>query len=352
MAKLQDKICIIGAFDFINLSAGGQQVKSRELYYAFGDRYGIKNIEYVETFNWKKNPLKMLMKLHRLVNKCSIFIMLPAHNGVEIFSRILSFYKNRNAIRIYYDVIGGWLSEKLIDKPNLIKILKSFDGIWVETQSMQNDLLKLGLSKVDIVNNFKRLNILSEEELEYDFHKPYKVCIFSRINKNKGIVDAIFAIDNVNRKHKSKIYELDIYGPIDQDFIKEFHALLNRFNYFANYKGIINPNESVDVIKKYFALIFPTKYYTEGIPGTIIDAYAAGVPIISSLWLNYCNVFKPNITGYGYEFGNQKEFIKMLEKAAYESDIFLNMKSNCINEAYKFHPDSVMKIISQLIEKE
>lgn len=38
--------------------------------------------------------------------------------------------------------------------------------------------------------------------------------------------------------------------------------------------------------------------YTEGIPGTLIDAYCAGVPVVSALWLNYVGVFEDEVTGY------------------------------------------------------
>lgn len=59
--------------------------------------------------------------------------------------------------------------------------------------------------------------------------------------------------------------------------------------------------------------MFPTLFYTEGIPGTIIDAYAAGLPVISSKWESYGDVIEDNVTGIGYEFGSDDALVEVLE---------------------------------------
>ena len=65
---------------------------------------------------------------------------------------------------------------------------------------------------------------------------------------------------------------------------------------------------SVDVLKSYFFLLFPTKCPGEGIPGTIIDAYAAGLPVVSSLYPNFAEIIDEGVTGLGYEFDNVDAF--------------------------------------------
>ena len=92
----------------------------------------------------------------------------------------------------------------------------------------------------------------------------------------------------------------------------------------------------MDVLKNYFALLFPTQFYTEGIPGTIIDAYAAGVPVISSEWESFADVVDDNVTGIGYEFKNNDELIKILENIAADPSLILSMKKNCLTKAEDF----------------
>lgn len=347
--KLKNKICIIGAFDFVNLPTGGQPVKSRELYYALQDIYGPENVLYVETYGWKKHPLKMLIKIEKYSRKSKAIIMLPAHHGVEIFSRILAFYKMRKGNKIFYDVIGGWLPEKTAKHPRLLKKLKMFDGIWVETSSMKNALEVQGLNNTCVVPNFKKLDILSECELKFDVSYPLKVCTFSRVTKQKGIEEAIEAVKHINEEFGKDVYHLDIYGQIDDEYSEEFEKLIKLNGGEITYCGVVQPNRSVETIKEYFALLFPTLFYTEGIPGTIIDAYASGVPIITSIWKNANDIFVENKTGWGYEFGKREELISLLRKAAMSPDEFLKMKSSSLNMAKKYHPETVMKLIESQI---
>ncbi|MFR3494185.1 MAG: glycosyltransferase [Blautia sp.] len=53
---------------------------------------------------------------------------------------------------------------------------------------------------------------------------------------------------------------------------------------YIRYKGMVPFNQSTEVLKNYDALLFPTYYEGEGFAGTIIDAFAAGLPVIASDW--------------------------------------------------------------------
>lgn len=56
-------------------------------------------------------------------------------------------------------------------------------------------------------------------------------------------------------------------------------------------------NQSTEVLKNYDALLFPTYYEGEGFAGTIIDAFAAGLPVIASDWKYNSEIIKQGITG-------------------------------------------------------
>jgi glycosyltransferase involved in cell wall biosynthesis len=105
--------------------------------------------------------------------------------------------------------------------------------------------------------------------------------------KKKGIEDAVDAVRFVNRRYGKTAFSLDIYGPVDPEENEWFENLKQNFPSEIRYCGCVDANKSVDVVKDYFALLFPTRFFTEGIPGTIIDAYAAGVPVISAKWESF-----------------------------------------------------------------
>ena len=77
------------------------------------------------------------------------------------------------------------------------------------------------------------------------------------------------------------------------EYYKErFAHLINQNKDFVEYKGVANYNQTVDVLKNYFALLFPTYFHGEGFAGCIIDAFFAGIPIIATDWLYNKDIVK------------------------------------------------------------
>ena len=161
--------------------------------------------------------------------------------------------------------------------------------------------------------------------------------------KEKGIEDAVNAVKAVNESFGRTVYALDIYGPIDSEQSEWFADLRKSFPEYVKYCGIVPFDKSVDVLKNYLALLFPTHYYTEGIPGTIIDAYAAGVPVISAKWESFEDVVDDGITGVGYEFDNQNRLISAITYMANDPTRVYRMKTHCTRKAEDFIPKTVLR---------
>jgi len=348
--KSQRKILLCGYFAFGTSDNGGQPVKSRETYWALCNKYGKGNVHYVETLGWKKHPLKLFISFFKQAKRHDYIIMLPAHHGLMIFSRMLMIARKLNNKKIYYSVIGGWLPTILKEKARLKKILQKFDGIFVETSSMYDALICEGFNNVHTVPNFKSLPMLSVNDVNIHFKKPYPLCMFSRIMQEKGVEDAINAVIKINTNAGEVVYTLNLFGQIDSGYKEHFEKLMKTFPEYIRYRGIILANESVATIKNYFALLFPTHYYTEGIPGTLIDACTAGVPVITSLWLNYKDVFVEGKTGWGYEFGKNELLQTLLEEATENPVAFYSMRESALKEAEKYRPNAVVEIIDGLFD--
>lgn len=337
------KVTIIGAFDFKGMDTGGQPVKTRELYYALRNKYGKEEIGYIETVGWKKQPLRLIRTFVKHAKNSSIMIMLPAWNGVDVFSRLLVYAKQKYGIKIFYDVIGGWLPDKINKKQRLKKVLANFDAIFVETQSMKNVLLDENIINVAVMNNFKRLNSVSVDNLKVNYTYPLKICTFSRVVKEKGIEDAIKAVIKINENKKAVLLQLDIFGYVYEAYKNEFGELMKDVPSYIKYKGVVLPNESTGVLKDYHALLFPTHFYTEGIPGTIIDAYAAGIPVISAKWCSFSDVIDDGETGIGYEFDSFRDLEHSLNRVVENPEILIQMGKNCLKKSKEYTPKSVME---------
>lgn len=344
------KIGICGHYGGNERFLDGQTVKTKILTSELINVYGRKNVTTVDTYGGAKKTLKHLWRLFKLCKECDNVIILPAHNGVCVFSPFLYYVNKFFLRRIHYIVIGGWLPKLVKKKIFLCKILKNFDDIYVETNSMKRMLENEGFNNIVTLPNCKKLNILDNKDLVYNVREPYRLCTFSRVTEKKGIVDAIDAIKAVNEKLGRTFFLLDIYGQIDPEFIKEFDKLKSDFPNYIKYKGVVDFDKSVETLKSYYALLFPTKFFTEGIPGTIIDAYSAGVPVISSKWENFSDVIDEGVVGIGYEFGNKKELVNILYNIEKNPDDLNMMKKNCLRKAYEFDVTVVSEILQHKLK--
>jgi glycosyltransferase involved in cell wall biosynthesis len=168
--------------------------------------------------------------------------------------------------------------------------------------------------------------------------------------KEKGIETAIRAVEEVNQKLGYTVFSLDIYGPVAEESKEWFQTLQDNMQEYICYRGCVSSNQSVDVLKEYFALLFPTHFYTEGIPGTIIDAYASGVPVIAAKWESYADVVDEDITGVSYEFEKEEQLADLAFYYAQSPEKLLCMRENCIRKAQEYTPPMALRILVEQIK--
>ena len=342
------RICVCGAFRLWDVPKGGQEVKTCILTDALEAKYG--KIYRVDTLA-KNSRFLMPFQLVWAMMTCKDILILPAHNGLVVLSKFLTLLNTIFDRRLHYSVIGGWLQDLLPEHPDVIKALHKFTSIYVETQTMMDALQKLGFTNVCVVPNCKPLSILKRGQMPKMYTEPYKLVTFSRVTEKKGIGTAADLVMKLNEKYDREVFTLDIYGPVDPGEDKGWFAEQQKhFTGAITYKGNVPFNKSVEILSGYFALLFPTQYYTEGIPGTIIDSYAAGVPVISARWKSYADVVIEGVTGLGYEFNTNVDFERILESIVADPSIVARLKDGCIKKAEDFLPENAIKPLFERIK--
>ena len=345
MSKRRTLVSVIGHFAFGKDYLDGQTVKTKIVTDELSKQLGNNEVIMFDTAGGKRTLLKAPFQAMKALKKCRNVVILPAHNGLRVYAPLLSFFRMFFKKRkLHYVVIGGWLPEFLQKRKRLAKQLKRFDGIYVETNTMKNALEKQGFTNIFVMPNCKNLQILTPDELVYPKGEPYKLCTFSRVTKEKGIEDAVKAVKQVNEESGRTVYTLDIYGQVDSNQTQWFEDLKQSFPEYVQYCGVVDYDKSVEVLKNYFALLFPTYFYTEGIPGTIIDAYAAGIPVIASKWESFSDIIN-NGTGIGYDFDSGNGLTEILLLAANTPTMLLDKKPQCLTEAEKYKTESAIKVL-------
>lgn len=346
---MKKRIGIIGHFGGNEFFNDGQTVKVKSLYkglnLAVGDVY---KIDKVDTYYLKNSKYRLLIELIKCILFDKKIIFLPAMNGRKKLFPLMYILKRILHKDIYHDCIGGALVNELYANKNWKKYLNSFNSNWMESEKQVSKLYEMGISNVFYIPNFKNIMPITESELVLYFDKPIKFCTFSRVLPEKGIADAVNAVKHLNEVYGSQTAMLDIYGPIQSGYETWFLDLIDNNRSCCKYCGVINPKYSVNVLKDYFALLFPTHYFTEGMPGTIIDAMFAGVPVISRKWM-YCDQMIENgFNGVSYDFDKPENIVNILEECINDPESFVKMRINCIEEAKKYLEKNV---INQIVNK-
>lgn len=350
MNRKNKKIGIIGHFGGKENILDGQTIKTKILYNELDEATNWKIIK-VDTYYKKKNPIKLLFDTFKCLFSTKDIIVLLSGNGMKFYFPILTFFANKFHKNIYHDVIGGNLDLYVSKYSKFKNYLNSFQVNWVETEGMKKKLIDQGINNCEVMPNFKRLSIANTDFNEMHFTEPYRFCIFSRVMKEKGVEDAIEAIETINKEAGRDICTLDIYGRIDEGYVERFEELLTTVTKATQYKGMVPYDKSVEAIKDYYALLFPTYWKGEGFPGTIVDAFSAGLPVIATDWNCNSEIVDDGINGILYpneETKTLKDAIICIIKNNCE---MIAMKKQCIKTAKKYQPDMCVKRIVERIEK-
>lgn len=341
------KVCVIGHFGFGKDLLNGQTIKTKTVTLELEKQLGESQVIKIDTHGSAKTFPTIICKMLKAFCFCENIIIFPAYNGVRVFVPLCVFFNTIFHRKLHYVVIGGWLDNFLEQRRLLAKMLKTFTGVYTETQSMKWALNQRNLSNIVVMPNFKDIHILKSSELVYSVLKPHRVCTFSRVMKEKGIEYAIDAVKMINEKFGEILFTLDIFGQIDTAQVQWFENLKAEFPEYITYRGVVPFNETVDILKNYYALLFPTYYNGEGFAGTLLDAMAAGIPSIVSDWKYNSEIITQNKTGILVKPMDTDALVCALESTLTNS--WNELKENCINESHKYAPSiAIQPLINRL----
>ncbi len=342
---MNKKIGIIGHFGGGHTFLDGQTIKTKVFYEELKKR-GFDDILCVDTYYNKTNKLRLIWDTFKSFFKCHTLVVLLSTPGLRVFLPMLYIAKKIFKIRIFHNVIGGNLAENLKSKPKQIKYLNAIDGNWVEFTKMAKDLAELGVTNCEVVPNFKELDSKKAFQTVSE-NGENKFCMFSRVMAEKGMTDAIEAVARYNSTHDEKI-RLEIWGPVDERYKEEFEILCREHSGYVEYMGCADFNKSVEAITDNLALLFPTYWSGEGFPGTVIDAYAAAVPVIASDWNANSEIIRNFETGWVYPNDKVKTLDESIEWAMAHKQEMAAMRKNCLLLSTRYTPDFVMR---RLVDK-
>ncbi|MBQ3054378.1 MAG: glycosyltransferase [Clostridia bacterium] len=325
-------------------ATNGQVIKTQILLNELKSQLG--KVEIVNTNGGFKDIFKITKEFGKLCKKCKNVVILPAQNGLKLFLPLSFVFGKIHKTKIHYVVVGAWLAEILSKNPILLYFAKRIDMIYPETTVLCQSLKELGITNTQVMPNFKYLNIVEKPKTNHQ--APFRLCTFSRVMEEKGIEDAIKVVKRLNSEAGKTLFTLDIYGEIDSEYEFRFNNLRANFPDSIKYRGVVEFDKSTFVLKDYFALLFPTKFKTEGHPGTILDAYAAGVPVIARRWNSADEIIFQMQTGMIYN--EEYQLGPTLLFASEHGDIMDKLRYNCILKAEDYKPSNIITLLIENLQ--
>lgn len=325
---------VIGHFGGSERFTDGQTVKTVTLFDALRrlDIPGI-TLDKADTYYLRHNCLVFIRQMFLCILLDKKIVVLLSANGRKIMFPVLYMLCRMMKKEIYHYAVGGRLADEIQKRPVWKKYLSAFQANWMESKELAARLNKMGLENAGYMPNFKAIDPIDVNALQTTHSEPFRFCMFSRVMEAKGILDGINAVRQVNRMLKREAVTLDIYGAVEADFREKLDSALALSGKQCRYCGVVDTEKSVDTLKDYYMLLFPTHFRREGMPGTIIDALAAGVPVIARDW-QYCReMLEDGKTGFIYDFDHPEELADKIMYAVLNSGIVMDMKHKCVERA-------------------
>lgn len=344
MKSNRKNILIIGYFGYITNQLDGQTIKTREILDLFREKCH-DNIKYFDTQTFKSKPYSIIYLL-RLVRTSDIIVYLPGQGNLKcIFPFIRLFLKKKS--RIIYPVVGGWLADFLKQNKRYVKYLQRFSLIGVETRRLKDTLEKVyNLQNVEMLPNFRIKDYVPYKNEPQD---GLRIVFMARITEAKGC-NLIFKIAEKLKDWNNCNIRFMFYGKIDPEYEETFYENITALGDNCAYGGVIQPSDVYLKLNQHDVLLLPTHYEGEGFPGSIIDAYKAGIPVIVSKWKDLSEFVIEGETGFVIEHDDINEYLNKIYEISADKASLRKLKMQAYEESKRYTADKAWETIKNYME--
>lgn len=164
-----------------------------------------------------------------------------------------------------------------------LKGLKRFVGEWVirranlylvQTRILQQGAKDAGIERVEWFPTSRPLST-DFSSSGTDRSKCRRFVFLGHVRPTKGIPELISAAERFDSS-----VSVSVYGPFYDGLDENVFDQCRR----VRYRGVADPDKVPEILMNHDALVLPTYYVGEGYPGVILEAFNAGIPVITTKW--------------------------------------------------------------------
>lgn len=201
---------------------------------------------------------------------------------------------------------GGEFADELRALPGPLqrfyrRTFSAFDGVYPQTDALRDDLRGLFGDWVQIrtVPNLRPLPETAQSTPDRT-GGTLRLAYVGRIKASKGIDDMLDAYERASNAGADVV--LDIYGhflpedPYEDRFLDQCSRLPG-----ARFHGKLPNEDVIPTLQDADAFVFPTVYDGEGFPGALVEAFAAGCPVLATDWNFNADIVTDGVDGRLFE---------------------------------------------------
>lgn len=256
----------------------------------------------------------------------------------SIVLRIAKFFKKKVIFHIHgaeFELFYQRSSQ--IKQKNITRILDKADAIIVLSKQWKESISKISSNKNIII----LYNPTSIKELKHVPSETTRFLFMGRIEKRKGVYEIIESAKHI----KNQNIEVNLYG---DGSIEKFANMIKeeKLEQKIKIKGWISGDKKDEVYYNSDVLLLPS--FNEGLPMSILEAMAYGLPVISTPVGGIAEAVEEGVNGFLVSPGDAKALAEKMDLLTNDNALREKMGQ----ESYKFAKEKfdIKVIIEQLQE--
>lgn len=150
------------------------------------------------------------------------------------------------------------------------------------------------------------------------------------VRRAKGVLEALSASEELPEG-----CSLAFYGSLTPEVdVSLFDRYAN-----ASYCGRVEPEEVHAVLQEHDALVFPTYYEAEGVPGAIVEAMQSGLPVVASNWKAIPEVVGDGVGGMLVEPRDRESLAIAMGRLAQDAELYQQLSQGARRQGEGFRSE-------------
>jgi glycosyltransferase involved in cell wall biosynthesis len=237
----------------------------------------------------------------------------------SLFRRKIIFHLHGSEFKIFFDVeLSGLrkkMARKIINMPDVIITLSNSWELWAKQT--------VSKPKVICIHN----SICPIPNVKGSKRRQKQLLFLGRIGERKGLFDLISAL--ANDKLKGLDFKLLIGGDGDLEAAK---LLIEKYNLESQivFLGWVTGKEKIRLLQTSTVFLLPS--YNEGMPMSVLEALASGLPIISTTVGGIPQQVTNGEEGFLIEPGDVETLAQRIYELGTDQRLWQSMSTACIQK--------------------